>query len=168
MKQLSNSELMTLSQQVGALLLRKHYMLATAESCTGGLIGHLVTEISGSSAYFAGGAIVYSYEAKERVLGVKHETLMSVGAVSYEVAQEMALGALKLYNADVAVSVTGVAGPGGGSPDKPVGTVHIHLAAKDGFARAERFVWQSDRSGNKLLSAQAALQMVKEYLERQK
>ncbi len=143
-------------------------MLATAESCTGGLVGHLITEISGSSAYFAGGAIVYSYDAKERVLGVKHETLMSVGAVSYEVAQEMALGALQLYNADIAVSVTGVAGPGGGSPDKPVGTVHIHLAAKDGFERGERFVWQSDRSGNKQLSAQAALQMVKDYLERQK
>lgn len=165
MNQLSNSELMAFSQQVGSLLLQKSCMLATAESCTGGLVGHLITEIAGSSAYFAGGAIVYSYEAKERVLGVQHETLLSVGAVSYEVAQQMAQGALQLYNADIAISVTGVAGPGGGLPDKPVGTVYIHLAAKDGFQRGERFVWQSDRSGNKLLSAQAALEMVKEYLE---
>lgn len=161
----SSQEMTELSQNVGRLLQRSSQMLATAESCTGGLIGHLVTEIAGSSAYFAGGAIVYSYEAKQRVLGVKHETLMSVGAVSFEVAQQMAQGALQLYNADVAVSVTGVAGPGGGSPDKPVGTVYIHLSAKDGFERGERFVWQSDRSGNKLLSAQAALEMVKEYLE---
>jgi PncC family amidohydrolase len=165
MKQLSQDELMSFSQAVGKLLQEKQFMLASAESCTGGLIGHLITEVSGSSAYFAGGAIVYSYEAKERVLGVRQDTLMRVGAVSYEVAQEMARGALKLYHADLAVAVTGVAGPGGGSPDKPVGTVHIHLAAKDGFERAERFLWQSDRSGNKILSAQAALEMVWDYLQ---
>ncbi len=165
---LLESELYTLSAQVGELLKARNWVLATAESCTGGLIGHLATEIPGSSAWFAGGAIVYSYAAKEAVLGVSHETLMRVGAVSGEVAQQMAQGALRLYNADVAVSVTGVAGPGGGSDDKPIGTVYIHVCAKGGknsFERGEHYIWNSDRSGNKRLSAQAALQMVKDYLE---
>lgn len=156
-------QIVALAQQLGTQLETHGLMCATAESCTGGMVGHLITEIAGSSAYFAGGAITYSYPAKERVLGVGHDTLMTHGAVSYEVAQEMAQGALRLYDVDVAVSITGVAGPSGGSPDKPVGTVHLHLSAKDGTERAERFVWDSDRSGNKLLSAQAALQMMLDY-----
>jgi PncC family amidohydrolase len=138
--------------------------MTTAESCTGGLIGHLITEISGSSDYFAGGAITYSNEAKEAVLGVRHATLAAHGAVSYETAAEMAAGARRLYDAQVAVSVTGIAGPGGDTPGKPSGTVHIHLSAADGFERGERFLWQSDRSGNKLLSARAAIEMVRDYL----
>jgi PncC family amidohydrolase len=157
-------ELATLANELGAKLRTAKLTCATAESCTGGLIGHLLTENAGSSDYFAGGAIVYSYNAKERVLGVDHDTLMTVGAVSGEVARQMAQGALQLYDVDIAVSVTGVAGPGGGTPDKPVGTVHIHLCAADGVERGERFVWRSDRSGNKLLSAQAALQMIADYL----
>lgn len=156
-------KIVALAQQLGEQLQTHGLMCATAESCTGGLVGHLITEIAGSSAYFAGGAITYSYPAKEKVLGVGHDTLMTHGAVSYEVAQEMAQGALRLYAVDVAVSITGVAGPGGGSPDKPVGTVHVHLSARDGTERAQRFVWNADRSGNKLLSAEAALRMLLDY-----
>jgi len=155
----------TLAKVVGAQLKAANLMCATAESCTGGLIGHLITENPGSSHYFAGGAIVYSYAAKEAVLGVERETLTSLGAVSAEVAQQMAQGALRLYGADVAVSVTGIAGPGGGLPGKPVGTVYLHLCVRDGFERGERFVWPADRSDNKLLGAQAALQMIADYLE---
>ena len=153
-----------LAAQVGAGLRSRGFTCATAESCTGGLIGHLFTETSGSSDYFVGGAIVYSYAAKERVLGVEHDTLMAVGAVSPEAALQMAQGARRLYGVDVAVAVTGVAGPCGGTPDKPVGTVHIHLSAANGYERDEHYVWSSDRSGNKLLSAWAALQMIADYL----
>ncbi|MBW7881263.1 MAG: CinA family protein [Caldilineaceae bacterium] len=154
-----------LARRVGQALLARNMMCATAESCTGGLIGHLITEVAGSSAYFAGGAIVYSYDAKEAVLGVSHETLIHEGAVSYAVARQMAQGARRLYNVPVAVSVTGIAGPGGGTADKPAGTVHIHLSAADGTERGVRHVWHADRSGNKLLSAQAALELLLEYLE---
>ena len=159
-------EAAALSRQLGELLMAKGQMCATAESCTGGLVGHLITEVAGSSAWFAGGAITYSYAAKEKVLGVQHETLMTQGAVSYEVAAQMAQGARQLYDVAVAVAITGVAGPGGGSAEKPVGLVHIHLSSADGVERAERFVWSADRSGNKLLSAQAALQMLVDYAAR--
>jgi PncC family amidohydrolase len=152
------------ARELGVMLRDRGMMCATAESCTGGLVGDVITETAGSSDYFAGGAIVYSYAAKERVLGVDHATLLSVGAVSPEVAQQMAQGALALYQADVAVSITGVAGPGGGSPEKPVGTVYIHVSATDGYERGRRFNWQADRSGNKRLSALAALEMIAEYI----
>lgn len=159
------AEIVTLAAQLGAELRARGLVCATAESCTGGLIGHLITETAGSSDYFAGGAVVYSYAAKEAVLGVSHETLMAVGAVSPEVAAQMAQGARRLYAANVAVSVTGVAGPGGGTADKPTGTVYIHLSAADGYELGRRFVWPCDRSGNKLLSARAALEMIGAYLE---
>ena len=160
----SEASLVELARRLGQQLVAANLMCVTAESCTGGLVGHLITEAPGSSAYFAGGAIVYSYPAKERVVGVDHATLTQEGAVSYAVARQMAEGVLRLYEADVAVAITGVAGPGGGTPEKPVGTVHIHVAAADGYAHAERFVWQADRHGNKLLSAQAALNMMLQYL----
>jgi len=157
-------ELTMISQEVGAQFLAAKMTCATAESCTGGLVGHLLTEISGSSAYFLGGAIVYSNEIKAKVLGVDQGTLDTEGAVSYATAKQMAAGALRLYGADLAVSITGIAGPGGGSATKPVGLVYIHVAGHDGYQRGERFLWPADRSGNKLLSAQAALQMMSEYL----
>jgi len=157
-------ELTTLSQQVGAQFLAAKMTCATAESCTGGLVGHLLTEISGCSAYFMGGAIVYSNEIKAKVLGVDEVTLDTDGAVSYATAKQMAAGALRLYGVDVAVSITGIAGPGGASAGKPVGLVYIHVAGRDGYQRGERYLWPADRSGNKLLSAQAALQMMAEYL----
>lgn len=161
----SMREAVELAQQVGARLRERNLMCVTAESCTGGLIGHLITEVPGCSDYFAGGAIVYSYRAKEAVAGVDHEALLAEGAVSASVAQQMAQGVLRLYTAGVAVAVTGIAGPGGGVPGKPTGTVYLHVSAADGYEHGERHVWESDRSGNKLLSAVRALQMIGEYLD---
>jgi PncC family amidohydrolase len=160
-------ELTTLSREVGNYFLATRKTCATAESCTGGLVGHLLTEIPGCSAYVMGGAIVYSNAIKAKVLGVDQHTLDTDGAVSYATAKQMAAGALRLYDVDVAVAITGIAGPGGASPGKPVGLVYVHVAARDGYHRGERFVWPADRSGNKLLSAQAALQMMLEYLTAQ-
>lgn len=161
----TTSAALALSQRIGVLLTAANMQCATAESCTGGLVGHLITEVAGSSNYFAGGAVVYSYAAKMNVLGVDQATLEQEGAVSYEVARQMAQGALRLYGVAVAVAITGIAGPGGGLPHKPVGTVHVHVSAADGYERGERFHWTSDRSGNKLLSAVAALQMLHDYLQ---
>lgn len=160
------AEAVALAGRVGEKLRRRQLMCATAESCTGGLIGHLITEVPGSSACFAGGAVVYSYAAKEAVLGVEGATLLAEGAVSAPVARQMAQGALRLYAAGVAVAVTGIAGPGGGLPDKPTGVVYLHVSAADGYERGERHVWASDRSGNKLLSAVRALEMMEEYLDK--
>lgn len=162
----NEESLIPLARQVGEALLGRGWMTAMAESCTGGLVGHLLTEIPGSSAWFAGSAGVYSYTAKENVLGVDHETLVREGAVSYEVAQQMAQGARHLYEVNVAVSITGIAGPGGGSPGKPTGLVHFHLSAADGTEESRRLVWPADRRGNKLLSAQFAMQMLLEYVRR--
>ncbi len=161
-------ELVPLSAEMGHAMRRAGLTCALAESCTGGLVGHLITEVPGSSSYFSGSAVVYSYAAKEQVLGVDHETLMSVGAVSYEVAQQMAQGALTLYDADVAVAVTGIAGPEGGTPDKPVGTVHFHLSGVDGTEWQRRVVWSADRRGNKLLSAEFVLRLLLAYAEKQR
>lgn len=148
---------------VGQLLAQRGLMVGTAESCTGGLIGHRLTEVAGSSAYFLGGIIAYSNTIKERVLGVKLETLEKHGAVSAETALEMAHGARRVLGVDIAVSATGIAGPGGGTADKPVGLVYLALAAPD-FARAEKFVWDKNRAGNKWESSEAALEMLREYL----
>ena len=150
---------------VGAALRAAGLMLASAESCTGGLIGHLITEIPGSSLYFAGSAVTYSYAAKERVLGVDHATLVREGAVSAPVAAQMANGARLLFDADLAISVTGIAGPGGDVPGKPSGTVFLHLSARDGYEAGERHLWPADRSANKLLSAVQALAMIQAYLD---
>jgi PncC family amidohydrolase len=154
----------TLEAIVGKMLMEKKLTLALAESCTGGLIGHRVTDVPGSSTYFIGGIVAYSYEAKEKLLGVHHDTLYDHGAVSVETAQEMAHGVRRVLGTDIGISVTGIAGPGGGLPGKPVGLVYICLSARD-FERTEKFVWHKDRAGNKLDSADAALQMLKEYLE---
>jgi PncC family amidohydrolase len=148
---------------VGPLLRRQGATVATAESCTGGLIGHLLTNVSGSSDYVLGGVIAYADEIKERVLGVRAETLAAHGAVSRETALEMARGARRLLGADYALAVTGIAGPGGGSVDKPVGLVYIALAGP-GVERCERHVWEGDRRDNKERSARRALQMLVEVL----
>jgi PncC family amidohydrolase len=156
-----------IEENVGEMLQAQNLNLSVAESCTGGLIGHRLTNIAGSSSYFQGGAIVYSYEAKERLLGVKHETLESCGAVSRETAVEMARGARDLFQTDVSLAVTGIAGPGGGMPDKPVGLVYIALDAPD-RKECRRFVWEGNREENKQHSAQAALEMLRSYLKDRK
>ena len=102
--------------QIGEKLNERNWKLATAESCTGGLIGHRITNVPGSSEYYLGGVIAYAYEAKEQALGVRHDTLLEFGAVSQETVLEMACGARNLFQADVAIAVSGIAGPGGGFP----------------------------------------------------
>lgn len=135
---------------------------AAAESCTGGLVGHLLTDVAGSSACFLGSAVTYSYEAKTNVLGVSSELLETRGAVNEAVAAQMAAGARAVYGADIAVSITGVAGPGGGSQEKPVGTVFLHVAGPEGRGQGAHRVWDADRAGNKLLSAELALRLVRD------
>jgi PncC family amidohydrolase len=152
-----------LSVPVGDLLRARGWRLAVAESCTGGLVGHLITDVAGSSDYFAGGVIAYSNEAKMELLGVRADTLAQHGAVSEPAAREMAAGVRRLFGADVALSVTGIAGPGGGTPDKPVGLVHIGLDAAGGQV-CRRYVWDGDRTANKVQSARAALELLKEWL----
>ena len=148
---------------VGQALLERHLTLAVAESCTGGLIGHRITNVPGSSAYFLGGVISYANDAKERLLGVSHATLYDFGAVSEQTAREMARGARRALGADVAVSVTGIAGPGGALPGKPVGLTWIALSARDAD-EARQFIWSGDRVANKDQSAEAALALLADYL----
>ena len=151
------------AENLGHLLKARSQTVATAESCTGGLIGDLITDVPGSSGYFLGGAIVYSNAAKQRLLGVSKMTLQEHGAVSEAVAIEMAAGARRLFDADYALSATGVAGPDGGTPDKPVGLVYVGLAMREG-AWARRFLWTGDRRDNKTQTAEAALSWLIEHL----
>ena len=149
--------------QAGKLLRERGLKLALAESCTGGLVGDRITNISGSSEYFLGGVVAYAYEAKVALLGVSWETLNSVGAVSHETVLEMAHGARRALSADIAVSISGIAGPGGGTPEKPVGTTWIGLVAGDGeWTRLCQF--DGDREQNKAFAAEAALQFLLDYL----
>ena len=155
---------MTIEETIGEQLTARRLTLAVAESCTGGLIGHRLTNVPGSSVYFLGGVVAYAYEAKEHLLGVQHNTLYEYGAVSEETVREMARGVRRVLGADIGVAVTGIAGPSGGLPDKPVGLAWIALSARD-VERAEHYLWKGERGANKEQSAQAALRMVKEYLD---
>jgi PncC family amidohydrolase len=159
----SEDVLHALGAQVGQLLRERGLTLALAESCTGGLLASLVTDVAGSSDYFLGSAVTYANSAKESILGVQPETLAAYGAVSPQAAEEMAQGARRLFGADLAVAVTGIAGPAGALPDKPVGLVYLHLSAPDAEV-GQRHVWSSDRAGNKQLSAEAALRMLVSYV----
>lgn len=154
---------MKIEEQVGMLLRERGLALATAESCTGGLVGHRLTNVSGSSDYYLGGVVAYSNPLKEALLAVKPETLLAHGAVSEETAREMARGARHRLGADVAVSITGIAGPTGGTEEKPVGLVYIGLSAEH-TEWCRRFVFQGDRLANKEASAEAALKLVVEYM----
>ena len=154
----------SLENQIGSILRDRSLKLALAESCTGGLVGSRITDIPGSSEYFLGGVVAYAYKSKVDLLGVSWDTLNSTGAVSRETVIEMARGALKLMDADIAVSVSGIAGPGGGTAEKPVGTTWIGLAAKDG-EWAWVFQFSGDRVQNKVYAAEAALQMLLDYLQ---
>ena len=150
------------AQEIGDLLRSQSRYLATAESCTGGLLGHRITEIPGSSDYYLGGFISYVYEAKKRWLGVKESTLARHGAVSRETVLEMAAGARTAFGTDypsasiIAVSISGIAGPAGGTPQKPVGTVWIAISSP-GSESASRYFFTGDRSTIKSQSANQAL-----------
>lgn len=154
-----------LEELVGRQLQENHLTLALAESCTGGLIGHRVTSVAGSSDYFLGGVVSYSNEAKAELLHVAPEVLAQFGAVSPETARDMAVGARAAFGADLGLAVTGIAGPTGGSPAKPVGTVYIALAATE-----EVEVWHYRFHGNreavKILSAETALDRLRRKLKK--
>jgi PncC family amidohydrolase len=153
-----------LENTIGPLLRARGLKLATAESCTGGLVADRITNVPGSSDYFLGGVVAYDNQVKMNLLNVPAGLLDQYGAVSEETVRAMAEGVRQLVRADVAVSVSGVAGPGGGTPEKPVGTTWIGLAAPNGIW-ARHFCWDGDRVQNKVSSADAALQFVLDYLE---
>ena len=152
-----------ISARIGELLIPLGWTVATAESCTGGLISHYITNVSGSSAYFVGGVVAYDNRVKNALLGVPEEILAKFGAVSAQVARRMAQGAQRLFGAHIGIASTGIAGPTGGTPEKPVGTVYIAVCSPDADA-VERHVWGLDREGNKRLSAEAAMALVERLL----
>ena len=154
----------SLESKIAKKLVEKGQKVVFAESCTGGLIGHRITNMAGSSEYYLGSITAYAYEAKVHWLGVCWDTLEAHGAVSREVVLEMAIGVRDALKADIGLSVSGIAGPGGGLLEKPVGTTWIGLATADG-AWARHFCWDGDRLQNKDFSADAVLQMLLEYLE---
>jgi len=154
----------TLSEQIAVEFTRRGATLVTAESCSGGWIAKTLTDIAGSSAWFECGVVAYSYEAKEALLGVRPETLEEHGAVSRETAIEMVSGALARYGATVAVAVTGIAGPSGGTADKPVGTVWISWKRRGGYAQAELFHFDGDRDAVRRHTVAAALAGVRKIL----
>ncbi len=149
---------------VGSRLREQGLTLAVAESCTGGMIGHRLTDVPGSSAYFLGTITTYAVAAKARLLNVRRETLDTEGAVSEATARQMAQEVRMLFRADVGVAVTGIAGPSGGTPEKPVGLTYVALATPDG-TWVERHIWKRDRWGNKARSTEAALDLLRRYLE---
>ncbi len=153
-----------LEEKVGRLLSQRGLSLALAESCTGGLIGHRITSVAGSSDYFERGMVVYSNLAKEELLGVRHQTLEAHGAVSPETAREMAMGARERAHTDIGLSVTGIAGPGGGTEEKPVGTVFFGLAHGDHLESHHRR-FMGNRRQVKVQSAETALDLLRRYLE---
>jgi nicotinamide-nucleotide amidase len=140
-----DSELLELAEKLGQLLKAKGEKIATAESCTGGWIAQIITEVAGSSAWFDRGFVTYSNAAKVQMLGVSQETLAKYGAVSAETAKEMVAGALAHSEADIAIAVTGIAGPDGGTPAKPVGTVFIAWAWKNGNYKVEKKQFSGNR-----------------------
>ena len=152
-----------LEDAVGSLLIKNRKTIATAESCTGGLIGDRLTNISGSSLYYKGGIVAYSNSVKEKTIGVKKETLDSAGSVSEETALEMARGIRNKLNADIGLSTTGIAGPKGGTKEKPVGLVYIAISYDRG-EKVYRFVFTPYRKTNKLMTSQAALNITRIHI----
>lgn len=146
----------SLAAQLGTVLQQRALTFCAAESCTGGLVLDHMTDIPGSSAYVLGGVVAYANVIKRALLGVREETLLTYGAVSEQTAEEMVRGVQAAFGADVAVSVTGIAGPGGGTADKPVGLTYIGCLVGDQLV-VQRHVWTGDRTANKRSSADAAL-----------
>ena len=160
----TDAELDALAHSTARHLLALRHMLVTAESCTGGWIAKCMTDVAGSSAWFDCGMVAYSYEAKQGLLGVRPQTLEQFGAVSRETVVEMVSGALVHSGATIAVAVTGIAGPGGGSEDKPVGTVWIGWKRRGGYAHAELFHFDGDRDAVRRQTVAAALDGVRRIL----
>lgn len=153
---MAGASLVALAERLQGLCLGRGVTVCTAESCTGGLIATAITEVPGSSGYFLGGIVSYADGAKQALLGVPDVVLASHGAVSAQAALAMAAGARERFGAALAVAVTGVAGPGGGTDAKPVGLTYVGLADKAGV-EVRRFVWPGDRATNRDASAAAAL-----------
>ncbi len=158
------TDLTDLAARLGERCAELGLHIATVESCTGGLVGHLITEVPGSSAYFVGGFVTYSDDLKRDAVDVPHDVLSAHGAVSAQVAMAMASGGRHRTGADLAVSVTGIAGPEGGSPSKPVGLTYVAVADAVGVA-VRRHLWTGDRSDNKRRTAAAALELLLERVE---
>jgi nicotinamide-nucleotide amidase len=146
------------------LLTERNETVATAESCTGGFLAHRLTNVPGASAVFGAGFVTYANEAKVDALGVKTATIAENGAVSAEVVRQMAEGARARTDATYALAITGIAGPSGGTPEKPVGTVHIALAATDAKTEVLRRRFLADRETFKRLTTQTALEMLRQRL----
>ncbi|MFL5675603.1 MAG: CinA family protein [Chloroflexota bacterium] len=159
------ADLTGLAVRLGSVAREHAVTIATVESCTGGLIGHLLTEVPGSSAYYLGGFVTYSDQQKREAVAVADELLAAHGAVSAQVAVAMAAGGRTRTGADLAVSVTGIAGPDGGTPHKPVGLTYVAVADAEG-TEVRRFTWDGDRSDNKRRSAEAALDLLIGRIER--
>jgi len=156
----SDAALDDAARSLGRALVRRGWQMAAAESCTGGLVGHVITQVPRSSDHFLGGIVSYSNAAKEELLGVADDLLQRTGAVSSEVAEAMTAGVLDRFPAaNVAVAVTGIAGPDGGTAEKPVGLTYVAAALRDGTAVVERHAWSHDRDGNKRASALAVLEL---------
>lgn len=153
----------SLEKVVGKILLEKGRQFGTAESCTGGYIAHLITSVPGASAYFPGAVVTYSYDMKEQLLGVKQDTLLQFGAVSEQTVREMALGALDTLGVDVALAVSGIAGPDGGTPDKPVGTVWMAVADRERVI-CQKHIFGRDRIKNIQLTGTYGLNLVRKFL----
>ena len=160
----TDAELLMLAGDVAIEVLQRKLMLVTAESCTGGWIAKTLTDLPGSSAWFDAGVVTYSYEAKEALLGVNPRTLERTGAVSEETALEMVSGALARFGAGVAVAVTGIAGPSGGTTEKPVGTVWIGWKRRGGYGHAQLFHFPGDREAIRRQTVAAALIGVRKAL----
>ena len=156
--------MLKLVEEVGQLLLEKALTVAVAEACTAGLVGHLLCSQPGSSQYSLGGVITYSGMSKSKVLEVPEELLRREGSVSPAIALEMARRGRELLDTDIALSTTGVAGPRGGTPKKPVGLFYVRLVARNGHEECRELRWTGDRASNKEHTAYAALELLKEYL----
>lgn len=154
---------MNLEEEIVNRLLEKKYTITTAESCTGGLLAGKILNVSGASGVYNEGHITYSNEAKERLLGVSHKTLETYGAVSRQTAEEMARGAVKEANADVGLSTTGIAGPGGGTPEKPVGLIYVGCCIH-GQTSVKECRFSGTREENRNHAVEAALNLLRENI----
>ena len=156
----TDAVLVAAARRLGRALAKRRWQMASAESCTGGMLGHVVTEVPHASDHYLGGVVSYSNVAKQELLDVRGDLIQRVGAVSAEVAEAMTAGVLSRFPAaELALAVTGIAGPDGGSADKPVGLAYVAAALRSGPAVVERHVWPHDRSGNKAASTLAALEL---------